>query len=63
MTPLASNTPGVTLAIMPTTKPRIFLTLGEKDVAALEKLTAAWGLPRPAAIRRAIREAAKEKLK
>lgn len=45
---------------MPTTKPRIFLTLGEKDEAALDKLTAALGLTRPAAIRKALREAAKD---
>lgn len=44
---------------MPTTKPRIFLTLGEKDVAALGALTLAWGLKRPSAIRKAVREAAR----
>lgn len=43
---------------MPTKKPRIFLTLGEKDEAALAILVEAWSLPRPAAIRKALRLAA-----
>lgn len=49
---------------MPTTKPRIYLTLGDKDQAALASLEAKWGLKPPAVIRKALREAAeKEKAK
>lgn len=60
VTPLAFGGVGVTLRSMPTTKPRIFLTLGEKDEAALAKLCAAWGLPPPKAIRKALRLAAEK---
>jgi hypothetical protein len=51
-------------APMPTTRPRIFLTLGEKDEEALDVLMDKWGKKRPDVIRKALREAAaKEKEK
>lgn len=42
---------------MPTKKPRIFLTLTEKDEAALAVLTVKWNCSKLDAIRRALREA------
>lgn len=44
---------------MPTKRPRIFLTLGEKDEAAITELIAIWGLSAPKVIRKALRETAK----
>jgi predicted DNA binding CopG/RHH family protein len=45
---------------MPTQRPRIFLTLGEKDLAALKALGERWGLPAPKVIRKALRQAAEK---
>ena len=46
---------------MPTTNPRIFLTLGPATLAKVDALAALWGLNRPQAIRKAIKEIAKAK--
>lgn len=47
---------------MPTTNPRIFLTLGPDTLSKVDALAALWGMNRPQAIRKAIKEAAKAKL-
>jgi hypothetical protein len=46
---------------MPTKKPRVFLTLDAEDEDALAVLTAKWGLSKPDVLRKALRQAAKEK--
>lgn len=47
---------------MPTTLPRVYLTLAEKDAAALDALAAKLGITKPAVLRKALRDLAKVKL-
>ena len=44
---------------MPTKQPRIHLTMSVETLAKVDALASRWGLTRPQAIRRAVKEAAK----
>jgi len=47
---------------MPTSLPRVFLTLAKKDAEKLAALSAKLGITRPAVLRKALRDLAKAKL-